>query len=203
MVRQVRALARGCAVVALLLGGWFAGASGTAWAHHMDGWVHDHSTTVIPARPDGIAEIQATYGPVCGDAANAGRSYWPSQSSSGAGYVYYHAYIAKNVGGNIRNHVEADHQDGAVRYLVGGYNCRYISGTTSWSLHAWGAAIDTNSATNPMGQAFWNGVGTDGKNHGTYLPDVWRGPYPGHKFFWGLNWDTRPDPMHFQYALGY
>ena len=46
-------------------------------------------------------------------------------------------------------------------------------------------------------------MGSDGKTYGTYLPDVWRGPYPGHKFFWGLNWDSKPDPMHFQYALGY
>ena len=203
MARQVRALARAGAVIAVVAGGWLAGAGGTAWAHHMDDWVHDHSAAVIPARPDGLAEIQATYGPVCGDAANAGRSFWPNQSSSGSGYVYYHAYIAKNVGGNIRNHISQVHREAAVRYLVGGYNCRYISGSTSWSLHAWGAAIDTNSATNPMGQDFWDGTGSDGKNYATYLPDVWRGPYPGHKFFWGLNWDSRPDPMHFQYALGY
>ena len=194
----MRTLARVGAVVAVVAGG-----GGTAWAHHMDDWVHDHSAAVIPVRPDGLAEIQATYGPVCGDAANAGRSFWPNQSSSGSGYVYYHAYIAKNVGGNIRNHISQVHREAAVRYLVGGYNCRYISGSTSWSLHAWGAAIDTNSATNPMGQNFWDGHGSDGKPYGTYLPDVWRGPYPGHKFFWGLNWDSKPDPMHFQYALGY
>ena len=190
-------------LVPIVAAGVVAYSAGSAWAHHMDGWVHDHSAAAIPARPDGLAQIQSTYGPVCGDAANAGRSYWPSQTSNGAGYVYYHAYVSKNVGGNIRNHVEADHKDGAVRWLVGGYNCRYIAGTTSWSLHAWGAAIDTNSATNPVGQNFWNGVGTDGKNYATYLPDIWRGAYPGHRFFWGLNWDTKPDPMHFQYATGY
>ena len=62
----------------------------------MDGWVHDHSTAAIPARPDGLAEIQATYGPVCGNDANAGRSYWPNHSPAAArGYVYYHAYIAQ------------------------------------------------------------------------------------------------------------
>lgn len=194
---------RAGALVVVLVAGWLAYAGGTAWAHHMDGWLHDHSTTVIPARPDGIAEIQATFGPVCGSDAHAGRSYWPSQNSSGAGYVYYHSYIGKNVGGNIRVHVSADHRDGAVRYLVGSYNCRYISGTTSWSLHAWGAAVDTNTATNPVGQDRWNGLGADGKNYGTYLPDIWRGPYPGHKFYWGLNWDSKPDPMHFQFALGY
>lgn len=189
--------------VVMLFAASFAVPVSVARAHHMDGWVHDHSSTAIPPRPDGLAEIQSTFGPVCGGAANDARSYWPSQSSSGAGYVYYHSYLGKNVGGNIRNHVDADHQNAAVRWLVGGYNCRYIAGSTSWSLHAWGAAIDTNSATNPMGQDHWNGQGSDGKAHGTYLPDVWRGAYPGHRFFWGLNWDTRPDPMHFQYATGY
>lgn len=174
-----------------------------AWAHHMDGWTHDHTTSAIPPRPDGLAEIQATYGAVCGDAANDARSYWPAQSQDGAGYVYYHRYLGKNVGGNIRNHVEADHKNGAVRWLVGGYNCRYISGTTSWSLHAWGAAIDTNSSLNPVGQDYWNGTGADGKRYGTYLPDIWRGANPGHRFYWGLNWPTKPDPMHFQYATGY
>jgi hypothetical protein len=177
--------------------------AGQALAHPIDVWVHDHSSDVIRPRPDGLSEIQATFGPVCGDNSNGARSYWPAQDANGAGYVYYDTYVGKNVGGNIRNHVLYDRKDGAVRWLVGGYNCRYISGTTSWSLHAWGAAIDTNSATNPVGQDHWNGLGADGKKYGTYLPDVWRGPYPGHHFFWGLSWPTKPDPMHFQYATGY
>jgi hypothetical protein len=108
----------GLIVCALTIGS-LAYTAGTAWAHHMDGWVHDHSSDVIKARPDGLSEISKTYGPVCGDDANAARSYWPSQDQNGAGYVYYHLYIGKNVGGNIRNHVEADHKNGAVRWLVG------------------------------------------------------------------------------------
>jgi len=198
--RPVRA---GALVVAAVCGFAIAHAAGVASASPIDIWVHDHSSDVIKPRPDGLSEIQSTFGPVCGDNSNGARSYWPSQDSSGPGYVYYDPYIGKNVGGNIRGHVQFDHKDDAVRWLVGGYNCRYISGTTSWSLHAWGAAIDTNSATNPVGQDHWNGVGSDGKKYGTYLPDVWAGPYPGHKFFWGLNWPNKPDPMHFQYATGY
>ena len=138
------------------------------------------------------------------DRANNSRSWWPSQSARNvAGYVYYHPYIARDVGYNIRNHVAHDHNDGSVDYLVGGYNCRTIRGSTSWSVHAFGAAIDTNSARNPLGQSFWNGKGADGYDYGRYLPNVWRGPYPGHGFFWGINWDSRPDPMHFQYVTDY
>jgi hypothetical protein len=197
-------VARAGALLVGVIGAFtIAHTAGQAWAHPIDVWVHDHSSDVIRPRPDGLSEIQATFGPVCGDNSNGARSYWPAQDANGAGYVYYDTYVGKNVGGNIRNHVLYDRKDGAVRWLVGGYNCRYISGTTSWSLHAWGAAIDTNSATNPVGQDHWNGLGADGKKYGTYLPDVWRGPYPGHHFFWGLSWPTKPDPMHFQYATGY
>lgn len=38
------------------------------------------------------------------------------------------------------------------REVSGGtYNCRYIGGTTSWSLHAYGIAIDLNPSKNPFG----------------------------------------------------
>jgi hypothetical protein len=169
----------------------------------LDGWVHDHSSDGIPPRPSGYTELVQTFGQPCSDRANNSRSYWPSQSARNvAGYVYYHPYIARDVGYNIRNHVAADKRDKAVDYLVGGYNCRYIAGTTSWSTHAFGAAIDTNTARNPMGQDSWNGKGADGKDYDRYLPNVWHGVYPGHFFFWGIHW-SRPDPMHFQYVTDY
>jgi hypothetical protein len=168
------------------------------------GWTHDHSSAGVPPRPSGYSGLVATFGQPCSSAANDSRSYWPSQSARNVdGYVYYHPHIARDVGYNIRNHVFFDRRDGAVDYLVGGYNCRPIRGETSWSTHAFGAAIDTNSARNPLGQDHWVGIGADGVAYGTYLPDVWRGAYPGHRFFWGLNWDSRPDPMHFQYVTDY
>ena len=63
-------------------------------------------------------------------------------------------------------------------------------------------AVDTNSARNPQGQGRWNGTGADGIDHGTYIPSVWKGDYPGHHFYWGLNF-SHPDPMHFQYVTNY
>ena len=83
------------------------------------------------------------------------------------------------------------------------YNCRTIEGTTSWSVHAFGAAIDTNWQRNPRGNSTWNGIGSDGVNYRRYLPNLWKGAYPGHNFYWGLNFSTTPDPMHFQYVTGY
>jgi opacity protein-like surface antigen len=168
------------------------------------GWTHDHSAAGIPPRPSGYTGLVHTFGQPCSNAANDSRSYWPSQSARNvAGYLYYHPYIARDVGYNLRNHVAFDQKDPAVDYLVGGYNCRPIRGQTSWSTHAFGAAIDTNSARNPLGQDHWVGVGANGVGYGTYLPDLWRGANPGHRFFWGLNWNSRPDPMHFQYVTDY
>jgi hypothetical protein len=178
-------------------------ASAAALATHMSGWTHDHSNDAIPPRPSGLAELNRLFGDRCIDRSNDGRSYWPHQSEGGGGYVYYNTYIARNVGFNIRNHIDAAHRDGALYPGIGGYNCRLISGSTSWSVHSWGAAIDTNWLRNPRGQDHWNGRGSDGVDHDTYIPDVWRGGFPGHRFFWGLNFDTTPDPMHFQYVTDY
>jgi hypothetical protein len=177
--------------------------SGSALASHMSEWTHDHDGAAIPPRPSGLAELNRTFGDRCIDRSNDGRSYWPHQSEGGGGYVYYHTYIARNIGFNIRNHIDAAHRDGALYPGIGGYNCRLISGSTSWSVHSWGAAVDTNWLRNPRGQHHWNGRGSDGDDHHTYIPDVWRGGFPGHRFFWGLNFDTTPDPMHFQYVTDY
>jgi hypothetical protein len=174
----------------------------SALAGHMSGWTHDHTGGAVPDRPNGLAELNRKFGDRCIDRSNDGRSYWPHQSADGGGYVYYNTYIARNVGYNVRNHIDAAHRDGALYPGIGGYNCRLISGSTLWSTHAWGAAIDTNWLRNPRGQDHWNGRGSDGSDHGTYLPDVWRGAFPGHRFYWGLHFST-PDPMHFQYVTNY
>jgi hypothetical protein len=175
-----------------------------ATASHMSDWTHDHSSSAIPSRPQGYRELVDAFGQPCNSRANDARSYWPHQGNGDVpGYVYYHVRLERNIGFNIRNHIEAAHLNGALYPLIGAYNCRYISGTTQWSVHAFGAAVDTNSQRNPMGQDFWNGRGADGIDHGRYVPDVWRGPDPGHHFFWGLNWPTRPDPMHFQFVTDY
>ena len=83
-------------------------------------WTHDHSAAGIPPRPSGYTQLVQTFGQPCSNAANDSRSYWPSQSARNvAGYVYYHPYIARDVGFNVRNHVAFAKKDGAVDYLVG------------------------------------------------------------------------------------
>lgn len=196
-----RGVAAGIAALAIIAS--FAGSS--ALAGHMNDWQHDHSSNAIPPRPSGLAELNRMFGQRCIDRSDDGRSYWPHADAGDGGpsYVYYNGYIARDIGYNIRNHINAVHNDGALYPGIGGYNCRQIAGSTSWSTHAWGAAIDTNWQRNPRYQTFWNGRGADGVDHLTYIPDVWRGPFPGHRFYWGLNWPTAPDPMHFQYVTNY
>jgi hypothetical protein len=202
--RRVRSWGVSVIVVASLGAGAFAGSG--AIAGHMKDWTHDHSKKGIPPRPKGLSELNQVFGQRCSDRANNARSWWPHADWDpfGSGkYVEYHTYLARNIGFNIRNHINAAHRDGALYPGIGGYNCRLIEGSTSWSVHSWGAAVDTNWQRNPRYQDHWNGRGFDGENYGTYIPDVWRGGFPGHRFFWGLNWDNAPDPMHFQYVTNY
>ena len=68
----------------------------------------------------------------------------------------------------------------------GTYNCRKIGGTDSWSLHAYGIALDLNPSVNSYGQSgndFPPGFVTDVEATGL--------------FRWGGRWNT-PDPMHFE-----
>jgi len=168
-----------------------------ALANHQSGWTHDHSPSGVPYRPNGYSQLVQYFGQPCNGNANAGRSYWPSAASRGSwGYVNYHSKLVRNVGYNILGHYGYDHKYAASDYGVYGQLCRYIDGTTKWSAHAWGAAIDTNTARNPVGGSTWDGHGSDGKAYGSYIPQQWT----GHNWQWGKAWN---DPHHFQYVTGY
>ena len=190
----VVALAVACAVLAV---------PASAWAGHLWDWTHNHSKEYIPYRPKGLAELKQHFGNACGKKADDARTWFPHAVARWVGgYVIYHRRLAKNVGYNIRTHISAVHKNNAIDYGVYGYNCRLKSGGTSYSVHAWGAAVDTNTARNPLGQGYWVGIGADGNKYGKYIPNVWKGWNPGHRFYWGLHF-SRPDPHHFQYVTGY
>lgn len=77
-----------------------------------------------------------------------------------------------------------------IRSFDGIYNFRKIRGSTSsLSLHAFGAAIDLDAATNALG------------TRGDMDPRVIE-VFEHFGFFWGGRF-SRPDPMHFQYARSY
>lgn len=196
--RRVRWRARGAvaAVASVLLLAPVAAIAG-----HMGGWTHDHSSAGVPYRPHGYNDIVRVFGQPCGPNANGSRTWFPHINARWqAGYVNHHPRIARNVAHNIRGHVSAAHNDGAWDYGQYGFACRARTGGSGWSTHAFGAAIDTNTARNPNGQCSWNGVGANGVAYGTYLPNIWRDSAGGHNFRWGRDWC---DPHHFQYATGW
>jgi hypothetical protein len=148
-------------------------------------------------RPYGLKGLKRTFGKRCSSKANDARTYFPSAGGRGdAGYVYYHSKLARKVGNKIARSLKRHHRGGAVDYGVWGYACRMKTGGTSWSVHSWGAAIDTNTLRNPYGARSWNGKGSNGKKYGRYYPELWM----NNGFYWGLNF---ADPMHFQYVSGY
>lgn len=79
---------------------------------------------------------------------------------------------------------------GAIRTWDGTFAFRAIRGDTHLSVHAFGAAIDLNAKTNPLG------------GPGDMSPDV-VAVFQHFGFLWGGNFHGRKDPMHFQYATGY
>jgi hypothetical protein len=151
----------------------------------------------VGARPSGLRGLVRTFGKACNTRANNARSYFPSAGGRGkSGYVYYHSKLAKKVGGKVLGAIRRSGKTAAVDYGVWGYACRKKTGGTSWSVHSWGAAIDTNTLRNPWRARRWNGRGSNGRRYGRYLPNL----YLRQNFYWGIHFR---DPMHFQYVSGY
>lgn len=137
------------------------------------------------------------FGKHCNGKANDARSYFPNAWGRGKdGYVNYHVKLAGKVATDVLAKLLADGKRDAFDYGIWGYSCRLKTGGTSWSTHAWGAAIDTNTLRNPYGQTFWDGRGVNGKRFKRVIPNT----YMHEDFYWGLNFN---DPMHFQYVSGY
>jgi hypothetical protein len=157
-----------------------------------------------PGRPDGLAAINATFGPPCEDVGKEAWTHWPHGNDQGnsGDYVKTHALLA---GEHLTARylvAEEYHNSNEVDRAVWGYACRTIAGSSKWSTHAWGAAVDTNSVKNQLGNEEWNGIGDDGVDYKEALPEIWtNSEYVNH--YWGIKFSGNPDPMHFQYATGY
>lgn len=151
----------------------------------------------IGPRPHGLRGLKNVFGRRCNKRANDARTYYPSAAGRGkGGYVYYHSKLAKKIGGRIVKAMDKRNRNAAADYGVWGYACRMKTGGTSWSVHSWGAAVDTNTLRNPWGARRWDGKGANGRRYGSFLPRLWM----DQGFYWGINFR---DPMHFQYVSGY
>jgi hypothetical protein len=88
--------------------------------------------------------------------------------------------------------------------LTSGYECRFVAGTTKWSQHSYGRAIDVNPRQNPM----IRGDYLDPPNSATWLArqHYWPGmvhdpgavrAFTANGFAWGGRWTSLKDYMHF------
>jgi hypothetical protein len=85
-----------------------------------------------------------------------------------------------------------------------GYSCRKISGTTVWSNHAWGLAVDINAPSNPYASADWhrrNARGTRpfGLEVVCNIPEAALAMWETHGYRLGVKYVTKPDPMHVEF----
>lgn len=72
---------------------------------------------------------------------------------------------------------------------VGGYNCRKIAGSSNYSVHAYGLAIDINPAQNPQGSTLI-----------TNMPSEFVRILTNEGWGWGGNWRSSKDAMHYSKA---
>jgi D-alanyl-D-alanine carboxypeptidase len=188
-----RALPRAAVVVVLapLALGWH-------WAKL--GWRDWHYN--YPVTPTGYTQIVNRFGQPCNSNASAISMDWTAYDNG----VTYHPKLHRKLGGyptemvsdkggrstnldnDVYGHIQNLHLYPYVKSGIWGYNCRYIDGTTKWSTHAFGIAIDLSSAFEPMNQC----SSTTNKN----FADIFK----KHGWRWGLEFC---DPMHFQFAYGY
>lgn len=78
-------------------------------------------------------------------------------------------------------------------YSVGAYNCRRITGGSGYSVHAYGLAIDINSADNPY-------VKTSARPCPSDMPASFVNLFKSRGFGWGGDWRSVCDAMHFSDA---
>lgn len=92
-----------------------------------------------------------------------------------------------------------------MRNVTAAFNCRLIAGSTSWSQHAYGLAIDINPVQNPWvkGDRVKPRTGRAYVDRTQRLPGMIRRSGPVVHAFrtigwgWGGNWRTLKDYMHF------
>lgn len=164
------------------------------------GWVDGHRNYL--ERPTGYAQVVGTFGQPCSDAAHAIRTTWEAWDNGKEYVVWFHrklggmeASITNDQGGRSTNldndmwgHLNTRHELDHVKSGIWGYNCRFIAGTTTWSAHAWGIAVDVSAAFEHVG------------HYHSHVNDTHADLWERHRWYWGKAFG---DAMHFQYADGY
>lgn len=189
-------------VVALVLAATAIAPTAGAWHFYAEGWRHQHYK--YPPVPSGYSQIVSVFGQPCNSLVNDNRTNWVAADNGYSYPVYYHYKLggwgthyggwgrydmSSNLNQDVRGHIRNDHITGDVKAGIWGYNCRRISGSSKWSTHAWGIAVDVNSAREHVGHYHCHSVTSR-------LADVWK----AHSWKHGVSFG---DCMHFQYAVNY
>lgn len=85
------------------------------------------------------------------------------------------------------------------------FNCRPVAGTSAWSEHSWGTAIDINPVQNPyvQGSAVAPPAGRDWTDRSSVVPgmitagDPTWGAFAAIGWEWGGSWSSAQDYQHF------
>ncbi len=103
------------------------------------------------------------------------------------------------------DHYGSDDQASMRANNTSGFNCRYVAGTTSWSEHSYGRAIDVNPLVNP----YVRGEGVDPPEGAPYADrsrtdagmihagDAAVRAFAAQGWAWGGNWTNGKDYQHF------
>jgi hypothetical protein len=189
-------------VLALVLVGLSIAPTAGAYHFYAEGWRHKHY--LYPPVPSGYSQIVNVFGSPCNSQVNDNRTNWVAQDNGYSYPVYYHLKLggygshyggvggtsrSSNLNHDVRGHIRNGHLTGYFKRGIYGYNCRYISGTTKWSTHAWGIAVDVNSAYEHVGHY-----------HCHSIPEAVISVWMGHNWKHGVSFG---DCMHFQYAINY
>jgi hypothetical protein len=167
------------------------------WVWVGPGWVSRAflATPAVLNVPRGLAAITAMFGQPGALAASSGRAVLPAPlklgwSSAEVTRFACHALLEDSFT-RVFHTIHARGLWPAIRTFDGCYNARKIGSTGKWSTHAWGIAVDLNSATNRQGSA------------GNMPQSIIR-IFEEEGFYWGGRWSgAARDPMHFQFAEGY
>ena len=173
-----------------------------AWHYARLGWRDRHVN--YPARPSGYTQIVNRFGQPCSAEASAITMRWRAADTGEFYTVAFHRKLggyptemisgtqggrSTNLDNDVYGHIQNEHLAPYIEHGIWGYNCRTIrGGSSSWSTHAFGIAIDVSSAEEYLGRC------TSTVNR--YHRHIWE----NHNWYWGLAFC---DPMHFQYAINY
>jgi hypothetical protein len=189
--RHLIAAAGAVAVVAAVL--TFGGSVALAHVPYNPGWTDPHSGW--PPVPYGYDQIVGVFGPVCNGDMSANQIQWYAYSSNTYYPVNYHRKLgpaggSQNLANNVAGHFYYSGAHDDVKHGIWGSSCRKIAGTNKWSSHAWGIAVDQNSAYEPTRSPCNTRTITQ------RMVNIWT----SHNWTWGQSFC---DPMHFQYARNY